>query len=235
MKVLIAEDDPNILEGLKEVLQQEGYTVTGAANGEEALQLYHETQPQILCLDIMMPGINGYDLCKTIRKEDPQVPILFISAKSEEIDRVLGLELGADDFIVKPFGVREVIARIRAVTRRLTHTQENNHTPTCFTMHDLTISPAELCARRDGQCIDLSLRDTTILQTLWEHKGQALTRDTLFNTCWGLDYMPNSRTLDQHISQLRKRIEHDPKHPQIIQTVQGVGYRYPGDSTDNNP
>lgn len=228
MKVLIAEDDLNIRRGLADVLTNEGYTVVEAADGTQAVQSFESEAPEIVCLDIMMPGENGYDVCRKIRAKNDLVPILFISAKSEEVDRVLGLELGADDFIVKPFGVREVVARIRAITRRL-HVQTSESKDThIFVMGDLSVSPKELRARRRDEVIELSLRDIQILQTLHDHSGQAVSRDELFNTCWGLDHMPNSRTLDQHISQLRKRIELDPKSPCIIRTVQGVGYRYEG-------
>jgi len=226
MKVLVAEDDIHIRQGLMDVLSNEGYTVLGAVDGTDALAQYESSDPDILCLDIMMPGINGYDLCKKIRQTDSHIPILFISAKSEEIDRVLGLELGADDFIVKPFGVREVVARIRAVTRRVALQQEHMDTPSSFTMGDLEVFPAELRAKRGGDTIEISLRDTKILQLLHAHPGEAIARDKFFDHCWGLDHMPNSRTLDQHISQLRKRIENDPKCPVLIKTAQGVGYRY---------
>ncbi len=228
MKVLVAEDDLHIRQGLMDVLTNEGYAVVGAADGEEALALYRAESPDILCLDIMMPGMNGYDLCKRIRRDDPHTPIIFISAKSEEIDRVLGLELGADDFIIKPFGVREVVARIRAVTRRVALSQQPANTATNFHMGDLDIYPNELRAKRGETTLDLSLRDISVLQLLHAHTGQAVSRDQLFDSCWGLDHLPNSRTLDQHISQLRKRIEIDAKSPRIITTVQGVGYRYGG-------
>lgn len=228
MNVLVAEDDIHIRQGLMEVLTNEGYTVIEAADGEEAFSRYLSEKPDILCLDIMMPGINGYDVCKRIRQDDPHTPILFISAKSEEIDRVLGLELGADDFIVKPFGVREVVARIRAVTRRVTLQQQSDNGASSFSLGDVDVFPAELRARRADSVIELSLRDIKILQLLNEHLGQAVSRDQLFDACWGLDHVPNSRTLDQHISQLRKRIELNAKAPVIIKTVQGVGYRCDG-------
>lgn len=226
MKVLIAEDDIHIRQGLMDVLTNEGYDVVEAADGEAAMLLYRDEKPDILCLDIMMPGLNGYDVCKQIRRDDPHTPILFISAKSEEIDRVLGLELGADDFIVKPFGVREVVARIRAVTRRVALSQDSGNVTTTFTLGDLNVLPNELRAKRGDTTIELSLRDVKILRVLHDHAGEAVSRDALFDSCWGLDHMPNSRTLDQHISQLRKRIEVDPKSPTIIRTVQGIGYRF---------
>ena len=226
MKVLVAEDDPHIREGLVAILHAEGYSTITAANGTEAWDRFRRERADLVCLDVMMPGLSGYDVCRKIRQLDAGVPLIFISAKSEEIDRVLGLELGADDYVVKPFGVREVVARIRAVTRRFYASRESR--PTNFTIGDLDIAPAELRARRGATVIDLSLRDVKILQLLYERRGEAVSRDELFDRCWGLDHVPNSRTLDQHVSQLRKRIEVDAKAPRIIATVHGVGYRYEG-------
>ncbi len=176
----------------------------------------------------MMPGTNGYDVCREIRRARSTVPIIFISAKSEEVDKVLGLELGADDFIIKPFGVREVIARLRAVARRYLASRTVDLPAESFTMGDLEVSPSELRARRGEQVIDLGPRDLAILELLHSRRGSVVSRDTLFDVCWGLDHVPNSRTLDQHISQLRKRIEEHPRSPRIVRTVHGVGYRYDG-------
>lgn len=228
MKVLIAEDDPLIREGLADILQREGYTVVQAEDGSTALALFDAEAPDFVCLDIMMPGLSGYDACQRMRSERPQVPIVFISAKSEEVDKVVGLELGADDYICKPFGVKEVVARIRAITRRCyaAAAPASDATPDHFTMADLDIFPRELRARRGDAAMDLSLRDVSILKFLFDNPGKAMTRNDIFNACWGEMYLPSSRTLDQHISQLRKRIELDPKHPQIIKTVHGVGYRW---------
>jgi DNA-binding response OmpR family regulator len=226
MNVLIAEDDPNIRAGLVDILEAEGYSVTQAADGDAALTQWRAHRPDFVLLDIMMPGQNGYDVCRGIRQEDQQVPIIFISAKSEEIDRVLGLELGADDFIQKPFGVKEVIARIRAVTRRTLRTRGPEPTRAEFSLGDLHVSPAELRARRGEQAIDLSLRDVKILQLLHRERGRVVDREQFFRDCWGYNHLPNSRTLDQHISKLRRRIEVDPKAPAIIRTVHGVGYRF---------
>ena len=157
-----------------------------------------------------------------MRTIDPQVPILFLSAKSEEIDIVVGLQLGADDFIRKPFGKHELIARIRAVLRRANSISGRSRS---FTMADLTVWPSELRAERDGACIELSPRETAILALLHERAGQVVDRDTILNKCWGLDYFPESRTLDQHIAKLRKRIETNPDRP-LIETVRSVGYRF---------
>jgi DNA-binding response OmpR family regulator len=235
MNVLIAEDDLHIREGLKDILDAEGYNCVLAENGSIALEKYQQQKPQLILLDIMMPNVDGYSVCRKIRQTDQETAIIFISAKSEEIDRVLGLELGADDYIMKPFGKHEVIARVRAVTRRYlmaipkSHEQKESSNETQqfqFNMSDLTINTKELRAGRNQHTIELSLRDCKTLQLLFEKKNQVVTRDALFNHCWGRDYLPNSRTLDQHISQLRKSIETNPKQPKIIKTVHGVGYRF---------
>jgi DNA-binding response OmpR family regulator len=227
MKILVAEDDKLTREGLAEVLETEGFEVATAKNGAEAVSMFRSFEPDAICLDIMMPELNGYDACRQIRERDRSVPILFISAKSEEIDRVLGLEIGADDFISKPFGVREVVARIRAVLRRARHAAAvAPQDADAFNIGDLRVVPGELRAFRGDQAIDLGPRDVSVLKLLGAHRGKVLDRDMIFDACWGVDYFPNSRTLDQHISQLRKRIEIDPKHPAIIHTVHGVGYRY---------
>lgn len=226
MKILIAEDDLNIREGLRDLLSREGYDVLAVENGRLALDAFKEEKPQFIILDIMMPELDGYAVCREIRSVDNDVPIIFLSAKSEEIDRVIGLELGADDYISKPFGTREVIARIRAVTRRYLKTVSPSPESQVYEFGDLTIYPSELRAKRADQSIDLSLRDLNILSVLKKQQGKVVSRDQLFNQCWVYDHMPNSRTLDQHISKLRKLIEADPAVPKLIKTIRGVGYRY---------
>ncbi|MEN6627146.1 MAG: response regulator transcription factor [Candidatus Sumerlaeia bacterium] len=226
MKVLIVEDDEHIRNGLDEILRGEGYETCLAADGRAGLELFRAETPDFVCLDIMMPGVNGYDVCRELRRQSPKLPIVFISAKSEEIDKVVGFELGADDFITKPFGVREVVARIRAVTRRCLAAAPQSDETSSFSMGDIEVFPAQLRARRGEQSIDLSLRDVRILRALCRNPGKVLDRRALFACGWGINHLPNSRTLDQHISQLRKRIEIDPQDPVIIRTVHGVGYRY---------
>jgi len=226
VKVLIAEDDQFIREGLQELLMAEGYECLSAEDGQQALSLF-EKKPDLILLDIMMPKMDGYAVCREIRKQDEDIPVIFITAKSEEVDQVLGLELGADDYIKKPFGTREVIARIRAVTRRRLrqlHTDQSHMT--VFTMDDLQVCKEELRAKRGDESFELSLRDIQILELLYTNKNKVVDRDSLFNHCWGRDYLPSSRTLDQHISQLRKTIELDVKAPRIIKTVHGLGYRF---------
>ena len=227
MKVLIAEDDIHTRDGLREILEGEGYQTVTAADGEQALQLFEREAPDFVCLDIMMPNCSGYEVCRRLRATDETIPIIFISAKTEEIDKVVGLELGADDFIVKPFGIKEVVARIRAVTRR-SYRRKRAEAPGAFRLGDLEVCPSELRARREGKTVELSLRELSLLALFAENPGRVLTRREIFARCWGIDHLPNSRTLDQAISKLRKRIEIDAKDPQLIQTVHGAGYRYEG-------
>jgi DNA-binding response OmpR family regulator len=223
MKILIADDDPVTLETLRDCLLSEGYQPLVAGDGEAALEVWKAHNPDLLCLDIMMPGLDGYEVCRRVRMSDPEVPVIFLSAKSEEIDVVVGLKLGADDFVRKPFGKHELIARIGAVLRRArSHVRERRS----FSMHDLLVYPRELRAERAGQEIELSPREASILELLHRRAGEVVTRDALLDQCWGIDYLPESRTLDQHIAKLRKRIERDVENPEIIETVRGAGYRF---------
>ena len=224
MKVLVAEDDQFTREGLVELLRSEGYRVVAVADGVQAVAEFQNQQPDFVCLDVMMPGKSGYEACHLIRAMSPDVPIIFISAKSEEMDRLVGFNSGADDFIIKPFSVREVLARVRAVARRCGKAQLDKKLE--FEIGDLVVLPDELRAKRGDEVMDLSLRDIAILRLLVDNAGKALDRSTIFRHAWGEDHFVNSRTLDQHISQLRKRVEVDPKQPKLIRTVHGVGYRY---------
>src|SRR5215475_1117616 len=226
MRVLIAEDDLAMRNGLFEILEAEGYDVIAAPDGAAAIERYAEAHPDFVLLDIMMPKLSGYDVCREIRKRDRDVPIVFLSAKNEEIDKVLGLELGADDFIMKPFGMRELVARVRAISRRC-YQKSAPRATAGFSIGGIAVAPEELRATLpDGTVVELSLREVSLLATFAQHPSVVLDRDMLFRTCWGGGKYPNSRTLDQHIAKLRKKIERDPKVPAIIRTVRGVGYRY---------
>ncbi len=222
MTILLAEDDPLTLDALATCIESEGFTVLRAANGQQAIDLWRHQKPDLLCLDIMMPAVDGYEVCRRVRASDKKVPILFLSAKNQEIDVVVGLDLGADDFIRKPFTRSEVMARIRAALRRSAPTQGTDY----FTLGDLTVRPSSLLAVRNHETIELTPREVSILRLLHDHSGEPVTRDAFLDTCWGLNYFPDSRTLDQHIFLLRKKIELDPTNPQIIQSVRAVGYRH---------
>lgn len=226
MRVLIVDNNDQIRRYLNELLTKEGFNTSQAKSGEECLSLYKQDKPDFICLDIMMPDMSGYDVCQEIRKTDQTTPIIFISTKSEPLDKVKGLEIGGDDYIIKPFDNYEVVARIRAVARRCFLKNEPEKIGESFEIADLEVFPKKLVALRGDKTIELSLRDINILQLLHENKNDVVDRDTMLDRCWGEHIMPESRTLDWHISQLRKRIEEDVKNPQIIKTVHGVGYRY---------
>ncbi len=232
MRVLIAEDDDFIRKGLLEIFRLEGFDPVEAEDGDEAVRLFRAQSFDFICLDLMMPKKSGYDVLKEIRKTDTHVPVIIITAKSEEIDVVLGLELGADEFITKPFGVKETAARIRAVARRAFERNSPEGRDASFTIGDLRIYPHKLRAERGArgergpETIELSLREIEILRFFSENEGKVLSKQAIFDRCWSEKFFPLSRTLDQHISKLRKRIEKDPACPVIIKTVHGVGYRY---------
>jgi DNA-binding response OmpR family regulator len=234
MKILIAEDDPNLRAGLVDLLSLEGIDCIVAEDGEAAWLAFSEQAPALCLFDVMMPGLDGLDLCRRIRARDSQTPILLLSARGAEIDRVIGLEVGADDYIAKPFSARELVARIKAGLRRAKAAQPEEAPaagpPGRLRMGDLEIDPEALRAWREGQAIDLAPRELAILQALLARKGKAVSRDDLFDIAWGRDYMPNSRALDQYVSGLRRKVEIDPAHPRLIKTVHGVGYRYDEDS-----
>ena len=228
MKILIVEDDAHIRQGLIDALAREGYDLIAAENGKVGLGKYLAEKPDFVILDVMMPQMDGYSACREIRKHDEHIPIVFLSAKDEEIDRVVGLELGADDYISKPFGIHEIRARIKAIARRCLK-QKTPHPEAAFSFGDLTVFPNELCAMRGEARIELSLREMKIIECFHQHCNRVVTRDMLFNAAWGYEHMPNSRTLDQHISKLRKSIEPNPDDPVLIRTVHGAGYRYQAD------
>jgi two-component system alkaline phosphatase synthesis response regulator PhoP len=223
MTILLAEDDAVTREALAELLVGEGHQVVAAKDGREALAHWSAHRPGLVLLDIMMPHASGYEVCRAIRREDRHTPVLFLSAKSEEVDVVLGLELGADDFLRKPFGKHELLARVRALLRR----QEMPVRSEIFHLGLWEVHPKRLLARRDDAEVELTVREVKMLTLLARRRGEVLTRDELLNECWGMEYYPESRTLDQHVLNLRKKIEADPSRPALIETVRGAGYRYP--------
>lgn len=223
MKILVAEDDPVTRESIVTSLEREGFDVVGVGNGELALHAFASERPDLVCLDIMMPERDGFSVCREIRSQGSDVPIVFLSAKNEEIDVVVGLELGADDFIRKPFGKRELVARIRGALRRAQGKSVEKKT---FSFGPWEVFPKELRASDAEEEIELTPREISILDLLFSRVGEVVSRDDLLNECWGMDYYPESRTLDQHISKLRKKLKDDPEAGILIETVRGVGYRY---------
>lgn len=224
-KILVVEDDLPIRIGLVDLLSAEGYDVASAADGAEALRAYEAEKPTLILLDIMLPEMSGYDVCRGIRQRDPLTPILMLTAKGQEVDKVIGLELGADDYIVKPFGVNELIARVRAALRRShAKSDEPNHTPILF--GDVRVDPKTFVGTKGGKEFPVTQREIQLLQLFMEHDGEVLDRLTLLERVWGVRYAGTTRTLDQHIAKLRQKIEAIPSEPKHITTVHGVGYRF---------
>ena len=230
MKVLIVDNNAVTLDFFDNLLSKEGFEVIKSQSGEDAINLYKKEDPDFICLDIMMPDMSGFDVCREIRKNDEDTPIVFISSKDQVIDKVTGLEIGADDYITKPFDTHEVNARIRAVARRSLKNKNDQKSKKQisepFMIGDLEIIPSKLAAMRGSEAIDINLRDIKILKLLADHENDVVQRDILLDYCWGAHIMPESRTVDWHISKLRQKIEIDPKNPVIVTTVHGVGFRY---------
>ncbi len=233
-RILVVEDDPAILMGLGDLLESEGYAVERAADGREALAAFARARPELVLLDIMIPEKSGFDVCREIRRTDSLTPIVMLTAKGEEVDKVVGLELGADDYVVKPFGANELLARIRACLRRSRARGSANDTaagaagageaPLRF--GDVILDPLTLKGRKGDREFPLSRREMKLMQLFAEREGQALDRLTILDVVWGIRYEGTTRTLDQHIAGLRKKIEDAPAEPRFITTVHGVGYRF---------
>ncbi len=233
-KVLIVEDDAAIREALIEAIEADGHAAMPAADGAEAVRLFTAGSYDLVLLDIMLPVMNGYDVCRRIRDKDRRVPVVMLTAKGEEIDKVLGLELGADDYVTKPFGQRELLARIHAAFRRADiagsalegHLDAKPATDT-FPFGTAVIDRKRFTATRDGRVQVLSAKELHLLEVFHRRKGEVLSRDALLNEVWGIDYLGTTRTLDQHVAQVRKKVESD-RSPQVIKTIHGVGYQYVG-------
>lgn len=226
-KVLVVEDESSIVTLLKFNLEKSGYNVIIANNGHTAVQLVREEKPDLMILDIMLPGMDGMDVCKTLRQEKHTIPILMLTAKDDEFDKVLGLELGADDYLTKPFSPREVMARVKAILRR-SQLQE----PTALEsknmdmkIGELTIYPEQFTAGIRGEMLDLTPKEFELLLYLAQHTGKVLNRNQLLDAVWNYDYTGDSRVVDVHISHLREKIETDTKQPVYIKTIRGFGYK----------
>lgn len=224
LPILIVEDEPSMLMGLKDNLEFESYQVDTAEDGEIGLEKICSNPYSLVLLDVMLPKISGFDICKKAREKGVETPIILLTAKGEEIDKVLGLEFGADDYITKPFSLRELLARIRAVLRRTV-----NHSPQVeeskVQIGRLSMNFISFEGFIDTQDVKMSHKEVEILHYLWNNKNQIVSRDDLLDQVWGTDYQPTSRTIDNFILKLRSKIEEDPNHAKIILTVHGVGYR----------
>ncbi len=224
-KILIIEDDPHILLGLEEVLKSDGFDVAACSRGDQAREAVTQHQPALIVLDVMLPGLSGYDVCRDLRTRKIGTPILMLTAKSQEIDKVVGLELGADDYVTKPFGVRELLARIHALLRRSGTVKEAAEDQDVFQIGAAKVDPKTFQITRGRVVEELTAKELKLLQTFHAHPGEVLSRDRLLNEVWGYNYYGTTRTLDQVIVQLRKKLGDNGDAPRHLLTVHGVGYK----------
>lgn len=227
-KILIIEDEPNIRELVLYNLKTNGYNGIAAEDGIMGITMVHREKPDLVLLDIMLPGKNGFDICKELREEGNNTPIIMMTAKTEETDKVLGLDLGADDYISKPFGIRELMARIKAVIRRYEITVDNNDSDdsdTILSIGDLCINVERHEVKIGERYIDLTLKEFELLKYLVENRGHVFSRDQLLNNVWGIDYAGETRTVDVHIRHLRQKLSDGENDEQYIETIRGKGYK----------
>lgn len=223
-KVLIVEDDPGISMSLKDEFESLGYTVFKAENGQKGLAIARQKSPDLIILDLMIPYMDGYEVCRELRNEGNRTPIIMLTAKNKELDKVLGLELGADDYVTKPFSHRELMARVRAVLRR---TSERVEDIDSYRFGQIELDFKKYEATKKGKKLDLTPLQFQILKLLIQKKGEVLSRDELLDEVWGRDNVWIShRTIDSHIANIRKKIEDDPSHPDRILSIRGVGYKF---------
>ena len=224
-KVLIIEDEPNIRELILYNLEANGFRGIGADDGIMGITLVHIEKPDLILLDIMLPGKNGYDICKELRGEGNQTPIIMLTAKSDEIDKVLGLEFGADDYITKPFGIRELMARINAVLRRVEEKETQHPVGAAILIDELTIDPERHQVIFRGEKVELTSREFDLIHFLGRNRGVVFTRDQLLDKVWGIDYAGETRTVDVHIRYIRRKLGLSEQEDRYIQTIRGKGYK----------
>jgi DNA-binding response OmpR family regulator len=222
-KILIVEDEKDMVTGLKFNLEARDYTVIVAYDGETGYQKALAEKPDLVILDLMLPKLNGYEVCKSLKKEIPDLPIIMLTAKSQEDEIVTGLEIGADDYITKPFSVLELLARIKALFRRI---KSGSEIPEVHRFGDLEINFKKYEARKKGKPLKLSPREFELLKWFIEREGEIVSRDELLNQVWGYDSFPNTRTIDTHVAKLRHKIEDNPEEPKLIVTIHGIGYKF---------
>ena len=222
-KILIVEDEPDMVLGLKDNFEFEGYEVTTASDGQAGLERARSQKPDLVVLDIMLPRLSGLEVCKTLRGEGFEGPIIMLTARGQEIDKVVGLELGADDYVTKPFSIRELLARVRAILRR---TEGKKKRLGRYQFSDLELDFEAYRATKGGQPLDLSPREFELLRYLIERKGETVSRDRLLEDVWGYESYPSTRTVDTHIAKLRAKIGDSGSEPRWILTIHGVGYKF---------
>ncbi len=223
--ILIVEDEPHMLQGLKDNLELEGYNIETSCEGKGGLEKLRNGKFHLAILDVMLPGISGFDICKTIRREGIGTPIIMLTAKGEEIDKVLGLELGADDYITKPFSLRELLARVKVVLRRFSNNQNLREEENLSNIGNLLVNFSTYQAFQDNAEVKMSHKEFEVLHFLLNHKNQIVSRNELMEKVWGMEFEITTRTVDNFIVKLRQKIEANPNEPKIILTVHGVGYK----------
>jgi len=227
-KILVVEDDVNIRFGLVELLASEGFAVEACSRGDQTLAAVQQHRPSLIVLDVMLPGLSGYDICKQLRAKEYQGLILMLTAKGQEMDKVIGLELGADDYVTKPFGLRELTARVHALLRRNRASDVSDGSPQSF--GDCLLDPKTFELKRGKKSISLTAREVKLFQLFISHPNEVLSRDRLLNDVWGYEYYGTTRTLDQAIVQLRKKLADIGADPKQIATVHAYGYRWANSS-----
>jgi len=221
--ILIVEDDSSILKGLKENLELEHFKVLTESDGEQGFKSAIKNKPDLIILDVMLPSKNGFDICRDIRGENMNTPVIMLTGKSAESDKVLGLELGADDYITKPFSIRELIARINAILRRVNNIEKDFDN---YTFTDITLDFKRLEAVKGKRKLEMSLKEFEILKFFIKHEGEVVSRNQLLDEVWGYDVFPTTRTVDNYILMIRKKIENNPSVPKHIQTIHTAGYKF---------
>jgi DNA-binding response OmpR family regulator len=233
-KILLIEDDHTIVEALEDTFRFHDYDVSIAGNGKDGIRLFREHSPDIIILDVMLPGVDGFEICKKIKHEEPHTPIIMLTAKGQENDKLLGFELGADDYVTKPFSIKELVARVSAVLKRsaaarppaAAQQQEPSNTVESLTIGNAIINFKHFTVVREGTEHSLSSKECDILKLLTEHPDEVIDRNRIIDVVWGDEYFPSPRTIDNFILKLRNKIEDDPRNPVFLLTVHGVGYKY---------
>jgi DNA-binding response OmpR family regulator len=222
-KILIVEDEPNMVAGLRDNFEFEGYEVITAGDGVAGLERALGESPDLVILDVMMPRMSGLDVCKQVKSKRPSVPIIMLTARGQEVDKVVGLELGADDYVTKPFSIRELLARVKAVLRRAHPTAKEQER---YSFGDVEVNVRSCQVSRKGKALEFSSKEFELLKYFLGHVGETLSRDRLLEDVWGYDRFPTTRTVDAHIVRLRQKVEPKPEEPRFILTVHGTGYKF---------
>jgi DNA-binding response OmpR family regulator len=224
-KILIVEDEPNMVSGLRDNFEYEGYEVITAADGVSGLSRALEESPDLVLLDVMMPRMSGLDVCRQLKSKRPAVPVIMLTARGQEVDKVVGLELGADDYVTKPFSIRELLARVKAVLRRAGNVPKDQER---YQFGEVEVDLRGCQVSKKGRSLEFSSKEFDLLKYFLCHPGQTLSRDRLLQEVWGYDHFPTTRTVDAHIVRLRQKLEPKPEEPKFILTVHGTGYKFVG-------